>query len=369
MPDSDRAAVLAYERHILAREGPYHVNGAYYANHFDAERQRRWAAERTVREAKRRAAYEHAAAVAPRQRVATWLTARERTQVEAAAGGALDLIHRESLHPILGDLTTGLADAAIVSAALVQASDIPALSALVRDFPGSPAVGLVAEADEPQALAAALVFGQAGFSVLADVRSAAGWPALRRAFDPRRLPDAFVRRAIRELTGGAGKPAEAVCTPGWVRFLIAAFSPRVTSAQQLAASLGFCCSTLTSRFYRIGLPSPKRYIAFARLVWAAHLGETRGLSISAIAHRLDASSPQSFGRTVRTLMGVTAGDFRRRFDGEAMLARFRAALVEPYRDTLRTFDPLSVGRADRAPAGDRAHSGARSRLQIAGRAT
>ena len=44
---------------------------------------------------------------------------------------------------------------------------------------------------------------------------------------------------------------------------------------------------------------------------------------------------------------MTAGDFRRQFDGAAMLARFRAELVEPYRDALRTFDPLTVSQAER----------------------
>jgi len=97
-----------------------------------------------------------------------------------------------------------------------------------------------------------------------------------------------------------------------------------------------------SRFYRAGLPSPKRYLALARLVWAARLGETPGLSISAIAHRLDASSPQSFHRAVRTLTGRSASEFRRTTTGAAMLDRYCAALVAPYRATLRTFDPLAA---------------------------
>ena len=176
-----------------------------------------------------------------------------------------------------------------------------------------------------------------------------------------------LQRAVRELTStGDGQVSEAACTSGWVRFLAATFSPRVATAKQVAASLGVCCSTLTSRFYRAGLPSPKCYVAHARLVWAARLGETPGLPISAIADRLDASSPQSFGRTVRTMLGVTAADFRRTFDGEAMLARFRAELVEPYRETLRTFDPLTVSQAEREEISRK--RSARRGLTVAGRA-
>jgi AraC-like DNA-binding protein len=367
MKESDRAAVRDYERHILATEGPYHVEGRYWASEYDAERQRHFAAVRMVCESQRRAAFDVGATVAARARVGTWIAPRERARVDVAAGAQLDLAHRETLRAIRGDLTTGRIDAALVSAALVGLADVPTLSAIVRDFPGNPVVGFVAEVDEPRALAGALAFGQAGVAALVDARTPAGWSTLRSAFDGRRLADPFVQRAVRELTSRADATAsEAACTVGWVRFLAATFSPRVATAKQVAASLGVCCSTLTSRFYRAGLPSPKCYIAHARLVWAARLGETPGLPISAIAHRLDASSPQSFGRMVRTMLGVTASEFRRTFDGEAMLARFSAELVEPYRETLRTFDPLTVSQAEREEMGRK--RSARRGLAVAGRA-
>lgn len=365
MKESELAAVLVCERHIPAEEGSRYIGGAYNANEYDVGRQRRSATERLVRESQRREALDRATPVAGRGRVGTWLVPRERARVDVAAGGQLDLTHRETLHALRGDVTTGRIDAALVSAALVRAADVPTLSALVRDFPANRVVGFVAEVEEAQALAGALAFGQAGVTALVDVRTVAGWSALRNAFDGRRLADPFVQRAVRELAG-CETDGEAACTAGWGQFLAAAFSPRIASAKQAAASLGVYCSTLTSRFYRAGLPSSKRYIAYARLVWAARLGETPGLSISAIAHRLDASSPQSFGRTVRTMLGLTAADFRRQFDGAAMLARFRAELIEPYRDNLRTFDPLTVSQAEREQASRK--RSARRDLTIAGRA-
>ncbi len=44
------AAIRAIESEIVAKEGVFHVNGRYYANGDDAERQRRWEAERRVRQ-------------------------------------------------------------------------------------------------------------------------------------------------------------------------------------------------------------------------------------------------------------------------------------------------------------------------------
>ncbi|NUR33874.1 MAG: hypothetical protein HOQ30_07685 [Gemmatimonadaceae bacterium] len=349
MLESDRAAVAAYEQHIAAAEGPRTVGGTYYPRENDAEQQRRWMAERMVREARRQVALERASELVSRPRVGTWLAQRERARVDMAVGGQVQLCHRETLHALRGDFITGHIDAALVSASLVRLPDVATMSAMVRDFPGNVLVGFVADVDEAQALAGALAFGQAGVRSLVDARGVAGWTALRSMFDSQRLPDTFMQRAVRELTHDANTLG-ASCTAGWARFLATAFSPRVSSAKQVAASLGVCCSTLTSRFYRAGLPSPKRYIAYARLVWAARLAEAPGVPLSAIAHRMDASSPQSFGRTVRLMVGVSAGTFRQQFDGEGMLARFRSTLIDPYRETLRAFDPLTISQAEREQA-------------------
>ena len=97
-----------------------------------------------------------------------------------------------------------------------------------------------------------------------------------------------------------------------------------------------------SRFFRAGLPAPKRYLAVARLVRAARLFENPGFSVANIANHLDYSSPQSFGRHVRSVLGLTAVEFRRHYDGAAMLLHFREALVLPYSDALRSLKPLST---------------------------
>jgi AraC-like DNA-binding protein len=113
----------------------------------------------------------------------------------------------------------------------------------------------------------------------------------------------------------------------------------------LARHLDVTASTLMSRFFRAGVPTPKRYLAMARLVRAARLFENSGFSIANVANHLDYSSPQSLGRHVRTLLHITAGEFREQHDCASMLARFRADLITPYVDSLRVLTPLT------APAG------------------
>ena len=354
--------VLATEQRLRDAEGAYHVEGQYFANLNDAERARRIVAERLVREASRRERWTarcSAKHLTPKPRAATLLAARERQQVAAAGGDSMALIHCETLAAVASECVTGRADAVLLSVAQLTAADFPALARLVGHFPGTPVAGLIGgDATHASAVTGALLLGRAGIQTVLDCRTREGWDALRSTFSPRNVPDSFLRACVTcvlsdlragndSVTSGnrtaeQGRGEDAPCPSGLVRFFVTTFAPDVSCAKVLAYRLGVLPSTLMSRFFRAGLPSPKRYIALARLVWAARLGEAPGLSLSNIASQLDASSPQSFHRTVRTLTGRSASEFRRTMTGATMLEQYRAMLVAPYRDALRCFDPLAV---------------------------
>jgi AraC-like DNA-binding protein len=63
--------------------------------------------------------------------------------------------------------------------------------------------------------------------------------------------------------------------------------------------------------------------------------------VADVAYRLEYSSPQSFGRHLRAMLGVTALEFRRRFPFPVALERFIAVMVEPYRAVWRDFHPVA----------------------------
>src|SRR6266571_2130842 len=130
---------------------------------------------------------------------------------------------------------------------------------------------------------------------------------------------------------------------------VARLAPVLSTVRRLARQLRICSSTLMSRFYRAGLPSPKTYLAGMRLVHAAYLFANPGLSVADVAYRLDYSSPQSFGRHLKAMLGVTAGEFRRRFPFDVSLERYVDLLITPYRETLRAFCPLNAGLWDQGP--------------------
>jgi len=274
-------------------------------------------------------------------RVSTLVSPREQSQLEAATADRLTLLQRTTVHRLYEDVAAGHSDGVIISAAMVRKAELPRLRTLVQELPATPVVGLVSDG-VPETLAGTLLLGRAGVACLVDVRDRTGWGALRNAFTIQ-LPEQSVRSALTAiLTAIEVQPDETrtTCSEGARRFFSAIFAPHATTILQMAAEFGMPASTLMSRFERAGLPSPKQYLALAKLVRAAYLGEAQGLSMKIIAERLHASSPQSYGRTVRNLTGLTAGEFRRTLHGPAMLERFMAAVITPYRDTLRTFDPL-----------------------------
>ena len=267
--------------------------------------------------------------------VATMLTPVERLRVDAAGEGAYQTIHRDSLAEVVDDLKSNRASAVLVSVTRCDQRGQAGVAALVREFPRIPTVALLTDLDR-SAPRAMLSLGSTGLRQLVDVREPAGWRELRNYLLGARGED-IQREALSQLAIDlSGVPRDC-----W-RFIETLFlaPPRVSTVRLLAARLEVLPSTLMSRFFRADLPAPKQYLATARLVHAARLFENPGFSVANIANHLDYSSPQSFGRHVRTLMSMTAGQFRARYDGEGMLQHFRLNLVLPHLDRLRQLRPL-----------------------------
>ena len=269
--------------------------------------------------------------------VATLLTPAERARVDAAGEGLYRTVHRDSVDDLLRDLRDRRASAVLVSVARCGARDAARVAMVVREFPRVPTVALLSQLEQatPHHV---LSLGRCGIERLVDVRQPAGWRELREVL-AREQEDAFTRLALETLGRDlAGAPADCHRFFG----LLFRGTTGLATVRALARKLAVVPSTLMSRFFRAGLPAPKRYLAMARLVRAARLFESPGLSVAAVANTLEYSSPQSFGRHVRTLLRLTAVQFRDQYDGPAMLHRFREELVLPFLPSLRQFNPLHV---------------------------
>lgn len=268
--------------------------------------------------------------------VATMLTPNERLRVDAAGEGSYQALHRDSVAELVQDLKSNRVRAVLVSVTCCDQRARAGVAALVREFPRVPTVALLTQLDRTTPVAM-LALGSTGVRQVVDVREADGWRELRAYLLAARGED-IQRQALGQLAMDlSGVPQDC-----W-RFFEALFllPPRVSTVRMLSLRLDVLPSTLMSRFFRAKLPAPKRYLAMARLVRAARLFENPGFSVANVSNHLDYSSPQSFGRHVRTLMRMTAVEFRDRYDGEGMLQHFRQHLVLPHLDSLRRLHPLS----------------------------
>ena len=275
--------------------------------------------------------------------VSTMIDPVERQRVDAAGAGLYRTIHRNSIAEVLRDLKERRISAVIVSVGRCVREEPAQMAAVVRAFPRIPTLALLSSAGDTNA-EAVLALGNCGIRTLIDVREPDGWNRLRALLgrEATKDVDRLVMAALRDDLRGVPEDC-------W-RFFEALFSPefRVCTVRDLARRLNVLPSTLMSRFFRAQVPAPKQYLAFARLIRAARLFENPGLSISDVANHLNYSSPQSFGRHVRTMLQITAGEFRCTYDGERMLRRFRHELVLPNAGLLRKLRPLAVRSGMRA---------------------
>jgi AraC-like DNA-binding protein len=273
--------------------------------------------------------------------VVTLLTSDERLRVAAAGHALYEALHRESLEEVGQELRRRPVSGVVLSVrmlARLTRRDALLVAELVREFPGVVTVALVCEAAAgmPETV---LALGRCGVRRAVDARGPAGWGMLREVLGMNPVV-AIERAAIERITADL-VGADAGC----LRFFRTLFEvpARVSTVRALAEEFGVLSTTLMSRFFRAGLPAPKRYLAMARLVRAARLLENPGWTLSATADQLEYSSAQSFARHVRVFAGVSAAEFRACYDGVAMLERFRRELVLPHLPSLRTFVPFVGG--------------------------
>ncbi len=240
-------------------------------------------------------------------------------------------------------------DAVIISVHRCQGEALPGIARFVREFPAIPAVALVSRHDR-EATETLLRLGATGVRNAVDCTEPDGWRRLRDLVGHPASPVAA--RILARLIPALAAPPEPAPSEDTRLFFeaVARLAPALSTVRALARHLRVRPSTLMSRFHRAGIPSPKTYLAGMRLLHTAFLFQNPGLSVSDVAYRMDYSSPQSFGRHLRAVLGVTAGEFRRRFPFDVALARYIDLLITPYREALRAFHPFNAGSWDQGPS-------------------
>jgi AraC-like DNA-binding protein len=271
--------------------------------------------------------------------VAAVVSAFERARLDAAGAGCFSVVHQPTVPEALRVVRERSVDAVVVSVHQCGGEQVEAVDHLVRSFPEIPTVALVTKPD-PHAPEVLLRLGATGVRLAVDVTGPAGWGRLRQVLlEPASKPAARILARIFDTL--VDIPAD---TRLFLEFVVRV-APATPSVRVLARHTRLRPSTLMSRFARAGLPSPRIYLAGIRLLYAAQFFEQEGLSISDVAYRLDCSSPQSFGRHIRGMLGVTPGEFRRRIPFSVAMDRFNDVLLKPFVPAWSRFHPLDSARA------------------------
>jgi AraC-like DNA-binding protein len=270
--------------------------------------------------------------------VAAVLDPAERVRVDAVGTGCFALVHRESVRDAIKVVRERPVDAMLVSLSRCSTEARAQLEQFTRSFPGVPTVALMSR-PSPGNAQALLRLGATGVRQVVDASDAAGWRRLRELLTttpPDRAKAILI--PVHDAIGPIG--------PGSRRFWedLVVRAPRTTTVRDIAARLGVTPSTMVSRFVRAGLPTPKEYLVAVRLCHAAKLFDEAELTVADVAYRLEYASPQSFGRHLRGVMGITPTEFRTRFPFGTVLERFLDTLVRPHARIWRNFRPLAAGR-------------------------
>jgi len=270
--------------------------------------------------------------------IAAVLEPHERSRADAAGTGCFALVHRDSVRDALRLVRERPVDAVLVSVRRCAGDASALLEQFSRSFPSVPTVALMTcrERGDAEAL---LRLGATGVRQVVDATDPAGWRRLREVLGaPPAERATIILSPILEALG----PLTTGSRRFWEELVRSA--PETTTVRRLAIALSITPSTFVSRFVRCGLPSPKDHLVAMRLCHAARLFDEGDLTIADVAYRLDYASPQSFGRHLRIVLGITPSEFRTRFPFCAVLSRFLDRFVHPYRQTWRTFRPLAPGR-------------------------
>jgi AraC-like DNA-binding protein len=273
-------------------------------------------------------------------RVATLLEPGDRERLDAATGGGVTAWHADSVQQVVRTVRERPVHAILLSPSRVPKDQLPMVASLVDRFPGVPTVAVISRHDRVSS-ERLFQLGSHGVRRMFDLTGREGWERLRDLVSHPATPTASA--ILSKVVPALGDPA-----PDCRRFfeVLIRLAPEVTTVRTLAGYLAVRPSTFMSRFFRAGVPTPKRYLAAVRLVYAAALLQSGGLSVADVAHQLEYSSPQSFGRHLRSVLGLTAAEFRRRHSTETALDDFVTRLIVPYRSAFRTFHPLDHGVGD-----------------------
>ncbi len=244
-------------------------------------------------------------------------------KLRRAAAGQFEFLRATSWGEALAAIRSRPVELAVVDPLLAGEAHGQEIERLRILFPSLPLI-LYTSLTPPVALVL-LTLGQRGIRHVVFAR-----------FDdhPSRLRDVLTQEGARSASQQLlDQLADALAPlPGELRWVLeeALRAPgEVQTVQQVAARARVDRRTCERWFMRVGLPSPRHFLAAARVLYAHRLLQDPGFTVEDVAQRLGYAQVKTLQQHARTYLGLTAGEMRLSLGADEALERVVRRFLRP----------------------------------------
>src|SRR5690349_21927990 len=242
-------------------------------------------------------------------------------KLRRAVAARFPLVHARTWDDALTAIRGRPVELAVVDPLLSGTASAHEIERLRRLFPSLPL--LLYTSLSPATAGVLLALGQAG---IRDV------VIFRYDDHPSRLSELLAQEEARSASRQLLEQVASVLTPlpselRWVFEDVLRSPAELQTVQQVAARARVDRRTLERWFLRLGLPSPRHFLAAARVLYAHRLLQDPGFTIEDVAQRLGYSQTKTLQLHARAYLGLTLGELRFALDPADALERVAHGLA------------------------------------------
>lgn len=246
-------------------------------------------------------------------------------KVRRAAGGRFTVVQVRTWDGVLAAIRNSPVELAVVDPLLSGEARSQEIERLRVLFPSLPLI--VYTTLTPESAAVLLALGQRGIQHVVFLHYDDHPTRLREVLGQEEARSAS--RQLLDQIAGALTPL-----PSRLRWVLeeALRAPgEVQTVTQVAARAGVDRRTCERWFLRVGLPSPRHFLAAARVLYAHRLLQDPGFTIEDVAQRLGYAQAKTLQLHARAYLGLTAGEMRLSLTPEEALQRVVRQFLAPSR--------------------------------------
>jgi AraC-like DNA-binding protein len=225
-------------------------------------------------------------------------------KLRRAVAARFPLVHARTWDDALTAIRSRPVELAVVDPLLSGTASAHEIERLRRFFPSLPL--LLYTSLSPATAGVLLALGQAG---IRDV------VIFRYDDHPSRLSELLAQEEARSASRQLLEQVASVLTPlpselRWVLEEVLRSPAELQTVQQVAARARVDRRTFERWFARLGLPSPRHFLAVARVLYAHRLLQDPGFTVEDVAQRLGYAQTKTLQLHARSYLGLTAGEMR-----------------------------------------------------------